>query len=359
MDRSINLFLFIVVFCSGMLFGSGIKLIEAADAIRLIGNKRALFVSGESNNSYIDHHIAGSILMPAQDLYRSDDMGNMRCAPLFDCPEEAEAYIRSKGVKNDQMIIAYDQFHGSYASGLYSYFESFGHADIRFLNGGLESIRLLDPNQQVFDKLKAEQVAIKREAEKAREAGETDKEKKLESEAQGIEAKMNMLAANLLIRSGKEEVRESSDYILDASKINTEYIAEKREVKKAVDDILKNGNQSKFAIIDARSMEEIIGQKKRDQVVRGGHIPGAVFVGCRKITDTKNRKSFKSREEMQKIFDKVGIGKNKTIYVYSHIGVGCGSYIAAALRLLGYEKIKIFTGGWNTWGNDMNLPIRR
>jgi thiosulfate/3-mercaptopyruvate sulfurtransferase len=351
--------LFIVVFCSGILFGSDIKLIEAADAIRLIGNKRALFVSGESNNSYIDHHITGSILMPAHDLYHSDDMGNMRCAPLYDCPKEAEAYIRSKGVKNDQMIIAYDQFQGSDASGIYSYFESFGHADIRILNGGLNGIRLLDPNQQVFDKLKAEQVAIKREAEKAREAGNAEKEKKLKSEAQGIEAKMNMLAANLLIRSGKEEARESSDYKLDVSKINTKHIAEKREIKKAADDILKNGKQSKFAIIDTRSLEEIIGQKKRGQVVRGGHIPGAVFIGCKKITDAKNRKSFKSREEMQKIFDKVGIGKDKTIYVYSHIGVGCASYIAAALRLLGYENVKIFTGGWNVWGNDISLPIRR
>ncbi|NIA03664.1 MAG: sulfurtransferase, partial [Nitrospirae bacterium] len=231
--------------------------------------------------------------------------------------------------------------------------------DVAILNGGLDAIRALDPNQRVFDKLEAQQTALKKEAKAAKQAGETKEEKKLEVQVQDIGAKMKLLAGNLLIESGEEDQREPSDYLLDAVKLNTQYIADKAEVKKAVGDILENGDKRKFAIIDARSMEEIIGTKKIDQVVRGGHIPGAKFIGCENITDVKNKKSFKSTKEMQKIFDKVGITKDQTIYLYSHVGAGRASYVAAALRLLGYENVKVFTGSWDTWGNDLSLPIRR
>ncbi|HHD72546.1 MAG TPA: sulfurtransferase [Epsilonproteobacteria bacterium] len=359
MGRIIGFFV-LMAFCgSAMLLGSELKLIAAADAIRLVGDKRAIFVSGESNDSYVRHHIIGSINMPAHSLHHSDDMGNMRCAPLYDCPEDAQRYIRSKGIKNDQMIIAYDRFRGSNASGIQSYFESFGHSNVAILNGGLDAIRALDPNQRVFDKLEAEQAAIKKEAKAAQQAGEAKEAKKLEAQVLDIGAKMKLLAENLLIENGEEDQHEPSDLLLDSVQFKTQHIADKAEVKIAVDDILEHSDKSKFAIIDTRSMEEIIGRKKIDHVARGGHIPGAKFIGCENITDAKNKKSFKSTREMQKIFDKVGITRDQTIYLYSHVGAGRASYVAAALRLLGYENVKVFTGSWDTWGNDLSLPIRR
>jgi thiosulfate/3-mercaptopyruvate sulfurtransferase len=62
---------------------------------------------------------------------------------------------------------------------------------------------------------------------------------------------------------------------------------------------------------------------------------------------------------MQKVFDKAGVKKDQTIYAYCMVGAGRGSHIISALRLLGYKNVKVFTGSWGTWGNDMNLPIRR
>jgi thiosulfate/3-mercaptopyruvate sulfurtransferase len=297
--------------------------------------------------------------MDAHHLHHSDIMGNMDCAPLYSCPEEAQKYIRSKGITNDMMIIAYDNFRGPNATGVYSFFESLGHEDVRVLNGGFDGIKALDPNQQVFSKLKAERKAIKKQAGAAKKAGNTDEEKRLEANAKEIKAKMNMLEPQLLVQGGKEEQHKHSDYLLDAKKFNRHYIAGKAEVKKAVDDILKNGNKSKFVIIDTRSMDEIIGEKKMDNVARGGHIPGAKFIEWKNITDMKNRKSFKSAEEMQKIFDKAGISRDQTIYAYCQVGAGSGSHIISALRLLGYENVKVYTGSWDNWGNDMNLPIRR
>jgi thiosulfate/3-mercaptopyruvate sulfurtransferase len=106
-------------------------------------------------------------------------------------------------------------------------------------------------------------------------------------------------------------------------------------------------------------MDEIIGERKMDNVARGGHIPGATFLEWTHITDMENRKSFKSNEAMQKVFDQAGIRKDQTIYAYCQVGTGRSSHIITALRLLGYKNVKVFTGSWDAWGNDMNLPIRR
>lgn len=359
MRKSVNIIMLMILFLSGLLFGSDIKLIEPEEAIRFIGDKEVMFVSGDSNDTYNSNHIVGSVEMDAHHLHHADIMGNMHCAPFYMCPEEAQEYIRGKGITNDMMIIAYDNFRGSNATGVYSFFESFGHENVRILNGGFDGIRALDPNQKVFDKLKSERKEIGQLVKTAKKEGNVDEEKRLISMSGEIKAKMDILEPQLLVRSGKEEEHKRSDYVLDAKKFNPRYIADKTEVKEAVDDILKNGSESKFVIIDTRSMDEIIGEKKLDNVARGGHIPGAKFIEWKNITDMEKKKSFKSLEEMQKVFDKLGITKDKTIYAYCQVGAGRGSHIIAALRLLGYENVKVFTGSWDVWGNDMNLPIRR
>ena len=170
---------------------------------------------------------------------------------------------------------------------------------------------------------------------------------------------MKALEPKLLVQRGDEPKIEPSDYTIDLNTLNTEHIADKHEVKKAVDDILKNGKKSKFAVIDTRSMDEIIGERKMDNVARGGHIPGATFLEWSHITDMDNRKSFKNKEAMQKVFDEAGIKKDQTIYAYCQVGTGRSSHVITALRLLGYKNVKVFTGSWDAWGNDMDLPIRR
>jgi thiosulfate/3-mercaptopyruvate sulfurtransferase len=359
MKRSIIATAFFVTVISTALFSSEIKLIEPEEAIKLIGDKKVVFVSGDSEDTYKNNHIVGSVEMYAHHLHHSDGMGNMHCAPLYNCPKEAQEYIRSKGIRNDQMIIAYDNFRGPNATGVYSFFESFGHKNVRLLNGGFDGIKAIDPNQQIFDKLKTERKAIKNKAKAAKEAKNEADEKKYKTEEKAIKDKMDALTPKLLIQGGDGEKITPSNYTLDEKAFDYANIADKVEVKKAVDDILTNGDKSKFAIIDSRAMAEIIGDNKMDNVARGGHIPGAKFIEWSNITDMENKKSFKSAAEMQKVFDKAGITKDQTIYAYCMVGAGRGSHIISALRLLGYKDVKVFTGSWDTWGNDMNLPIRR
>ncbi len=359
MKRLFGVVLLLWISLSGILLGSQIKLIEPAEAIRLIGNNGVVFVSADDNDAYEKNHIIGSVEMYVHNLHLPDIKGDMRCAPPYICLPKAQSYIQTKGIKNNQMIIAYDNFYGSNATGIYNFFESLGHKDIRVLNGGLEGIKALDPNQQVFDKLKAERKMTKNNIATALNVGKIDEVEKLKSKAKGITAKMNMLEPKLLVQGGKEKLHGESDYQLDPTKFNMEYIADKAEVKKALNDIIKNGENCRSVIIYTCSMEKKTGIEKIDNAVKDGDIHGIKFIDWKNITDMKNKKSFKPLKEMQKIFEKLGIKRSQTIYAYCQVDSSASSHIISALRLLDYKKVKVFTGSLDSVDDDINLPANR
>lgn len=338
------------------LFGAPIQIIQPAEAVKLIGNKNVVFVSGDDMDAYANGHIKGSVEMYAHHLHHSDKMGNMKCAPLYNCPKEAQEYIRSKGIRNDQMIITYDNYRGPNSTGVYSFFESFGHKNVKLLNGGYEGIKKVDPAQVKIEALKKDRKALKKQIKSTKDAAQVAK---LKSNEEAMKDQIAKLETTTIMQAGEETKHTPSNYVIDQKAINMKYIAGKQEVTKAVSDIAKNGAKSKFVVIDTRGMEEIIGEKKMDNVARSGHIPGAKLIEWKNMTNEETKEPFKSNAEMQKVFDKAGVKKDQTIYAYCQVGAGRGSHIISALRNLGYTNVKVFTGSWDTWGNDMNLPIRR
>jgi thiosulfate/3-mercaptopyruvate sulfurtransferase len=350
-------------------------LISAEEAIKLIGQPNVMFVSGDSDDVYKLGHIKGSVEMYAHHLHHSDITGDMHCAPLYRCIDDAEQYIGSKGIDNDTLVIAYDDFKGPNATGVYSFFQSYGHKNLKVLNGGRNAIMEIDPAQIAYNDYKEKAKAEKDRAKdaskqlKAAKKGEVqlDAAKVAELEAivkeakaaqKAFEAKMAEVEPNLLVVKGDEEVAPKK-YTINKENLDFTLIADKVEVKHAVDDILKNGKNSQYVVIDSRGMAEIIGDRKMDNVARGGHVPGSTFIEWNKISDMQNKKSFKSAAELQAVYDKYGITPDKTIYAYCMVGAGRGSEHITALKLLGYKNIKVFTGSWDVWGNDMNLPLKR
>ncbi len=350
-------------------------LISAEEAIKLIGKDNVMFVSGDTEDVYKLGHIKGSVSMYAHHLHHSDITGTMHCAPLYRCIDDAEAYIGSKGIDNNTMIIAYDDFKGPNATGVYSFFTSYGHKNIKILNGGRAAIMKIDPVQIKYDALKAEAKKAKRAAKPAKKKLKKAKQGKIEltdaeiAELKAIVAeskktvkelkkKMKAMEKDLMVVKGEEHVTPRT-YKIDKDNIDFTNIAAKEEVKHAMEDILKNGENSQYVIIDSRAMSEIIGERKMDHVARGGHIPGAKFIEWNKISDLKNKKSFKSAQELKAVYEKYGVDKDKTIYAYCMVGAGRGSEHITALKLLGYKNIKVFTGSWDVWGNDMNLPLKK
>ncbi len=333
-------------------------LISAKDAVKLLGKKNVVFVSGDSHDTYeAIGHIVGSVEMYAHHLHHSDITGSMHCAPLFMCPQEAQEYIGSKGINNDTLVIAYDNFRGPNATGVWAFFKTFGHDNVKILNGGMDAMKAVDPNQQLVDEYKDKIKALKKQA-KENKANKT-LVAKFKKEEEQLKTKIEALEPKLFIQKGKEPEHTHAKYTIDMKKINWNLIVAKDEVLKASLDIQEKGKDSKYRIIDTRAMAEIIVDNKLDNVARGGHVPGATFLEWSNITDFENKLSFRKLEELQKTFDKYGIKKDQTIYAYCHVGAGRSTEIIVALRMLGYKNAKVYTGSWDEWGNDMNLPINR
>jgi len=286
---------------------------------------------------------------------------------LYRCIDDAEQTIGKKGISNDMMVIAYDDFKGPNATGVYSFFDSYGHKNVKVLNGGRAAMMAIDPAQKEYDALNKDLKAAKKVAKESKEALKkegADKAaleaaiKKADEDAKALQEKMAIVEKRLLVVKG-DEVVAPKKYKIDPKKIKYSVIADKNEVKHAMEDILKNGKNSKYVIIDSRGIAEIIGERKMDNVARGGHVPGATFIEWSQISDADKKLSFKSAAEIQKVYDNYGITKDKTIYAYCHVGAGRSSEHITALQLLGYKNVKVFTGSWDVWGNDMNLPIKR
>lgn len=353
-------------------------LISADEAVKLIGDPKVMFVSGDSEDVYELGHIKGSVSMYAHHLHHSDITGEMHCEPLYRCIEDAEEYIGSKGISNDMMVIAYDDFKGPNATGVYSFFTSYGHKNVKILNGGRNAIMEIDPAQKVYDgikdELRNEKKAGKKAQKKLKDAKKgkiqlSDAEKaELEAVVKASKAKQKEIAArmkeaekDLLVVRGKEEVAPKK-YVIKEEDLDFSHIAGKEEMAEVSAKIMESieaGKESEYVIIDARGMIEIIGERKMDNVARGGHIPGSTFMEWKKTSDLANKKSFKSAEELKAVFEDYGITPDKKIYAYCMVGAGRGSQQITALELLGYENVKVFTGSWDVWGNSLELPIKR
>jgi len=293
-------------------------LISAKEAKKYLDNPRkypnVVFVSGDNPDSFANGHIPGSVYLEAHHLHHSDLTGHMHCAPLYQCVEEAEHHIGDKGIDNNTLVIAYDDFRGPNATGVYHFFKLYGHKKVKVLNGGMDAMKKL-----------------------------------------GVKAE-----------KGKEKVKKKKHYHIDPKKIDWSVVVKTEDMVKASDaitaEVEKSGDKrnSDYVIIDSRSIVEIIGENKLDNVARGGHVPGATFIEWKQVTDFDNRLSFPwDLSGVEQKLKKLGITKDKTVYAYCHVGAGRGSYFYTVLKMLGYKNVKVYTGSWDEWGNSMNLPVRK
>lgn len=125
-------------------------------------------------------------------------------------------------------------------------------------------------------------------------------------------------------------------------RVNNKVLATAREMKRSLKD--KN-----VLIVDARSSEEFNGSDVR--ALRRGHIPGATNINWEENIENG---AFKSKTRLSRIYSE--IPKNSQIVTYCQ-----GGYRAAnaflVLKLLGYNKVKMYLGSWGEWGNRLSLPV--
>ena len=88
-----------------------------------------------------------------------------------------------------------------------------------------------------------------------------------------------------------------------------------------------------------------------------GHIPGAVNIPWAKAVNDDG--TFKSADELTKLYQTVGITPDKEIITYCRIGERSSHTWFVLKHLLGYPNVKNYDGSWTEWGNIIGNPIEK
>jgi thiosulfate/3-mercaptopyruvate sulfurtransferase len=118
------------------------------------------------------------------------------------------------------------------------------------------------------------------------------------------------------------------------------------------DQVLERLGSGDVAILDTRAESEYFGEEVRAK--RGGAIPGAVNLEWKQ--NLRLDGTFKSTDELRAMYSALGITPDREVVTYCQ-----GGYRAAhaylALRLLGFPRVRTYTGSWKEWGDREDLPI--
>lgn len=129
-------------------------------------------------------------------------------------------------------------------------------------------------------------------------------------------------------------------------KTNKNVRAELNEVNSAV-------SNNSAVIIDVRPADLYSGEKGNWK--RKGHIKGSInhFWSL----DLNDDGTWKSKDELKKIYEAIGATPDKNIIVSCGQGQMSAHTYFALKHILGYPNVKNYDGGFNEWSNDESLPI--
>jgi thiosulfate/3-mercaptopyruvate sulfurtransferase len=212
--------------------------------------------------------------------------------------ENFEKLLRQAGVNNDSTIVIYGDSNNWFAAWGAWVFDVYGVKNVKLLDGG---------------------------------------RKKWEAEKRPLTPLATQVAA------GNVKVSDANN-ALRARLIDVVAIANKK---------------SDTALVDIRSPDEFTGKifapaGVQETAIRAGHIPGAVNVPWGQAVAEDG--TFKSPEELKKIYAAVGIDGKKPIITYCRIGERSSHTWFALSKILGYN-VKNYDGSWTEYGNSVGNPV--
>ena len=112
-------------------------------------------------------------------------------------------------------------------------------------------------------------------------------------------------------------------------------------------------------LVDIRSADEYQGKVFApagvpELSIRAGHIPGAANVAWGQAV--REDGTFKSADELKKLYTAAGVDGSKPIITYCRIGERSSHTWFALSKILGYN-VKNYDGSWTEYGNSVGLPI--
>ena len=253
----------------------------------------------------------GLVLVEVDEDVSAYDKGHIRGAVKIDWQTELQDPVRrdfvdktgfeqllsAKGIANDDLVILYGGNNNWFAAYAYWYFKLYGHEKVKLLDGGRKKWEL-----------------------------------------------------------------ESRELVTDVpSRPATEYKAKDQDLSirafrdEVVDAIGKKN------LIDVRSPDEFSGKLlapahlPQEQSQRAGHVPTARSIPWSKAANDDG--TFKSDEELRKIYTEAGVDLNKETIAYCRIGERSSHTWFALRELLGLENVKNYDGSWTEYGSLVGVPI--
>jgi thiosulfate/3-mercaptopyruvate sulfurtransferase len=212
--------------------------------------------------------------------------------------ENFEKLLRQAGINNDSTIVIYGDSNNWFAAWGAWVFDIYGVKDVKLLDGG---------------------------------------RKKWEAEKRPLTPLATQVAAgNIKVSDANNNLRA-----------------------KLIDVVAVANKKSDTALVDIRSSDEFTGKViapagAQELAIRAGHIPGAVNVPWGQAVAEDG--TFKSAEELKKIYGAVGIDGKKPIITYCRIGERSSHTWFALSKILGYN-VKNYDGSWTEYGNSVGNPI--
>src|SRR6185503_16213074 len=258
-------------------------------------NVRIAEVDYDPKANYDLGHIPGSVLFDWK-----KDINDPLSRNIIS-KESCEELLKKSGINQDSTLILYGDFNNWFAAFAFWVFKYYGYKDVRIMNGGrkkwLEEDRSIDKIIPTYQ------------------------------------------TGNFKASNPDEKIRTYLNHVSES---------------------LKN-NQS--ILVDVRSPPEFTGEVTApaeyptEHAQRGGHIPSAINVPWGKAVNEDG--TFKSPEDLMKLYKENGIIPEKEVISYCRIGERSSHTWFVLKYLLGYPNVKNYDGSWTEWGNMIDNPIEK
>jgi thiosulfate/3-mercaptopyruvate sulfurtransferase len=217
----------------------------------------------------------------------------------FVSKEQFEKLLSERGISTDDTVVLYGGNNNWFAAYAYWYFKLYGHRDVKLIDGG---------------------------------------RKKWELDSRP-------LSTDTVTRPATQYTAQPAD---------TSIRAFRDEVVDAI---------GKKNLVDVRSPDEFAGKLvapahlPQEGAQRPGHIPTALNVPWSKAANEDG--TFKSDEELAKLYEAEGLDTSKDTIAYCRIGERSSHTWFVLRELLGHQNVKNYDGSWTEYGSLVGVPIEK